>query len=112
MEITFGTSKLKKEVNDDKLRIRRYGPRRAALIQRRLDDLRGAEVLEDIRLLSGHRCHELTGDRDGRLSIDLDHPYRLLFEPADEPIPLKIDGGPDWSKVTAVRIIEVADTHG
>jgi hypothetical protein len=57
------------------------------------------------------RCHELREDRAGQLSLDLDHPYRLIFEPADNPIPLKPDGGIDWKKVTAIRIIGVEDTH-
>lgn len=112
MDIVFGTSKLQKECSDAKLRVRRYGSRRAELMQRRLDDLRAADVLEDIRHLPGHRCHELVGDRAGQLSIDLDHPYRLIFEPADDPVPLKPDGGLDWNQVTTVRILEVADTHG
>jgi proteic killer suppression protein len=108
----FSASKLQKECNDTKLRVRRYGPRRAELIRRRLDELRAADVLEDIRHLPGPRCHELKADRDGQLSVDLDHPYRLIFEPANDPIPCKLDGGLDWSQVTAVRILEVTDTHG
>ncbi len=58
------------------------------------------------------RCHELTGDRARQLSIDLDHPYRLIFEPVEEPPPLKRDGGLDWSAVLAIRIIGIEDTHG
>lgn len=50
-------------------------------------------------------------DRALQLSLDLDHPYRLIFEPANEPIPTKPDGGLDWNKVTAVRILGVEDTH-
>jgi proteic killer suppression protein len=91
---------------------RRYGPRRAALIRRRLDELRDAVVLEDLRNLPGARCHELTGDRDEQLSVDLDHPYRLILEVADDPVPRRPDGGLDWAQVTTVRILEVTDTHG
>ena len=112
MDVLFGTSKLRKQCIDAKLRVRRYGPRRAALMQRRLDELRAAETLEDIRHLPGPRCHELIGDRAGQLSLDLDHPYRLLMEPANDPVPLQPDGGLDWGLVTAVRVIEVTDTHG
>lgn len=43
--------------------------------------------------------------------MDLVHPYRLIFEPANEPAPLLSDGGLDWDRVTAVRIIGVDDTH-
>jgi hypothetical protein len=64
-----------------------------------------------MRRLPG-RCHELTGDRSGQLSLDLDGPYRLIFVPANEPVPLKADGGLDRTRVTAIEIIGVEDTHG
>ncbi len=44
--------------------------------------------------------------------MDLDGPYRLLFQPADNPVPEKDDGGMDWSRITAVCICRVEDTHG
>ena len=59
------------------------------------------------------RCHELTqGQRKGQLSVDLDHPYRLIFVPDHNPVPKREDGGLDWSQVTAVKILGVEDTHG
>jgi proteic killer suppression protein len=82
------------------------------LVMRRLDELRDVEVLADLRSLPQVRCHELTGDRKGELSVDLRGPYRFLFEPANDPVPLKPDGGLDWLRVTVVRILEVTDTHG
>ncbi len=57
------------------------------------------------------RCHELGGDRVGQFSVDLDHPYRLLFIPADEPVPYREDGGIDLERVKEIEIIEIADTH-
>ena len=90
--------------------MRKHGPIRAKKIRQRLDDLRAAQVLEDLRHAPG-RCHELKGDRAWQLSLDLDHPYRLIFEPANNPIPTKEDGGLDWTGVTAVIIIGVEDTH-
>ena len=56
------------------------------------------------------RCHELTGDRRGQLSLDLVHPQRLIIEPA-EPVPRTQDGGLDWAAVTRVVVVEIADTH-
>jgi proteic killer suppression protein len=53
----------------------------------------------------------LSGDRGGQLSVDLEHPYRLLFIPANDPIPVKQDGGLDWAKVTEIEIVEIVDTH-
>lgn len=110
MEITFASDKFREECNDHRLLVRRQGSDRAKRIRRRLDDLRAAETLEVMRSLPG-RCHELKGNRAGQLSLDLDHPYRLLFEPANNPVPKKPDGGLDWTQVTAVRIIGVEDTH-
>ncbi len=111
MNIIFKSSKFHKECNDSKLLQKRYGTLRAKLIRRRLDDLYAAPTLETIRLLPQTRCHELHGDRAGQLSVDLDHPYRLIFEPADNPIPRKDDGGLDWNRVTTVSILGVEDIH-
>jgi hypothetical protein len=55
--------------------------------------------------------HELKGDRKGQLSVDLNHPYRLLFGPGHEPIPVLAVGGLDWTKVTRIKISGVEDTH-
>lgn len=110
MDIVFKNQKFKKECNNQRLLQKQHGQIRAKRIRQRLDDLRAADVLEDMRNLPG-RCHELRGDRAGQLSLDLDHPYRLIFEPANDPIPLKPDGGIDWKKVTTIRIIGVEDTH-
>lgn len=80
---------------------------------RRMQELRAAQSLGDLLPpYSGPgRCHELTGNRAGQLSLDLDHPYRLVFEPAHESRPWRPEGGLDWSRVTSVRILGVEDTH-
>ena len=44
--------------------------------------------------------------------MDLDHPYRLLFAPLHEPLPLREEGGLDWTSVTAINILKIEDTHG
>ena len=59
-----------------------------------------------------HRCHELTGNRKGQISMDLDHPYRLLFQPTHDPLPVRKEGGLDWNLVTAIKILQIEDTHG
>lgn len=46
-----------------------------------------------------HRCHELTGNRQGQLTVDLDHPYRLGFQPNHDPLPKRVEGGLDWKQV-------------
>lgn len=111
MEIVFRTRRLAKQCNSIRDGNRAWGADGAARVRRRLDDLRAAENLEVMRGLPG-RCHELKGQKAGVLSLDLHHPYRLLFESAEDPPPTKVDGGLDWARVTAVRILGVEDTHG
>lgn len=87
-----------------------YGKRRGELIQRRLDDLRAADTLEDVRHLPG-RYHELTADRKGQWACDLDQPYRLIFSPHEYPIPVNEDGQYIWIEIKGVEIIEITDYH-
>ena len=110
MEILFKKNKLRKICNKKALAQRQYGETQGKLLMRRLDELRAARCLGDLRFLPQARCHELKGNRKGQLSVDLRHPYRLIFEPADEPIPKKPDGGLDWEGVKLVRILAVEDT--
>lgn len=111
MDITFKSNRLREELTDERERKKEYGQSCAKKIKRRLDDLRAATCLHDFHHLPG-RCHELTGDLEGVLSLDVDHPYRLLFVPDHDPVPMREDGGLDWTQVTAVRIIGIEDTHG
>ena len=110
MQIFFSSGEDPHDWNDSKRLVRRHSAHRAKLIRRRLDDMRAAPTLEAMRNLPG-RCHELRGNRAGQLSIDLDGPYRLLFEVGDNPVPLKPDGGLDWTKVTTIVVLGVENTH-
>ena len=78
---------------------------------RRIDDLKDVSCLADLHLFPALRPHELLGDRKGQIAVDLKKPYRLVFEPADDPIPKKEDGGLDWIEVTKVRLLEVVNYH-
>ena len=111
MEIFFQDRKLGKIANNQSQLIRKYGQQQVKLLRRRLDELAAADTLEDIRFLPQVRCHELKGNRQGTLAVDVVHPYRLIFEPANDPIPKKDDGGLDWTKVTAITVLAVEDYH-
>lgn len=111
MVILFKNAKLEKECNNENLMVKRFGAKRSKLLKRRLAELAAANVLEDLRNLPQARCHELKGNLKGYLSVDLDHPYRLVLEPANNPLPKRKDGGLDWPKVTEIRIIGMEDTH-
>jgi len=111
MKISFAQNKLKKQANDYRKCQKKMGQRRAELYHRRLNDLRDAESLEDTRHLPGH-YHELTGNRKGQWACDLDHPYRLVFEPHETSIPTDKDGKYIWLEIKGVEIVEVTDYHG
>lgn len=111
MIILFKTKKLAKTCNHKKQATRTYGPELADILMRRLDELRAAARLADMRTLPQARCHELKGNRKGQLSVDLRGPYRLVFKPADDPIPKKRDRGLDWGRVETIKVIDVEDTH-
>ena len=115
MDITFKTRKLAKVFNESRQMEAIHGAQRAKRIRIRLQELRAAATLMDFwppKSPPG-RCHELTqGKPHGRLSVDLDHPYRLIFVPDYDPLPLLPDGGLDWSRVRVVKILGVEDTHG
>ena len=111
MEIYFKSRKLQKICSDEREGIKKLGDKCAKKIRQRLIELKAADCLADISHLPPARLHELTGDRKGTYSVDLLHPYRLIFEAADEPLPLLKTGGLDKTKVCEVLIIEIADTH-
>jgi plasmid maintenance system killer protein len=110
VDIQFRNERFAKECNSAKLLLKTQGEARAKLIRRRLDALRAAVVLDDLRNTPG-RLHELKGDRKGQFSMDLDGPYRLLFVASQSPVPARPEGGIDWTRVTAVTILGVEDTH-
>lgn len=111
MDILFLNDRDRRDFNDSTRLVRRYGPINAKRIRQRLDDLRAAANLDEMSRLPG-RLHPLTQNLGGWLALDLKHPDRLIIEPANDPLPEKDDGGLDWTRVTAVRIIRVGDYHG
>lgn len=93
--------------------VKKHGSIRAKKLKVVLTSLRAATTLAFFAppMSPPHRCHELTGDLQGVLSVDLDHPYRLLFEPLHDPLPEREEGGLDWKQVTDIKILEIKDTH-
>ena len=113
MDISFKSTKLEKEFNEGKRLRKIHGDIRAKKIMLRLADFRVAVCLNDLGppYDGPGRCHELTENRKGQLSVDLDNPCRLIFVPNHAPVPTKGDGGLDWKKVTVIKIIEIGYTH-
>ncbi len=110
MRVYFKNKKLQKQCSIKEEMRKSFGPKMCKKLQQRLMELHAAVTLGDISNLPPPRCHELT-NRNGVFSVDLEYPLRLLFIPADEPVPLKTDGGIDLQRVTEVEVIAIEDTH-
>ena len=110
MEVSFPTSRMQKRCSEEKALQKHWG-KNARKLKQRLMELRAATTLRDIGRTPPARCHELKGKRKGQLSVDLEHPYRLIFKPDHSPLPRRKDGGLDWESVTKVMVIDVVDTH-
>lgn len=110
MDLSFATSKLQKLCESERALTRAHGKARARRIKARLADLIAAASLEEMRQLPG-RCHELSGDRQGQLAIELPDGKRLIIAPAADPPPTREDAGLDWPAVNAIQVIEITDYH-
>lgn len=110
MRIEFKTNKLKKQLTDKRELVKALG-QRAKKANQRMQEFKAAENLAVISKIPAARCHELTGDYDGELAVDISKNYRIVFEPFHDPLPEKPDGGLDWEQVTAIRILRIEDYH-
>ncbi|NJD23504.1 MAG: killer suppression protein HigA [Melioribacter sp.] len=110
MEITFSDKKFALLVNDDRKLYKKMGKVRAEKIRLRLNQLRDAGTLEDVRYLAGN-YHELTDNRKGQWACDLDQPYRLIFTPHENPIPVNPHGQYIWIEIKGVEVIEIINYH-
>jgi proteic killer suppression protein len=115
MEVQFSNKKLKRTIDDDEERTKRFGAEMARKILLRMQALVAAESLATFwPPYSGpERCHELKGNLQGTFSMDVKQPYRLLFRPIEAPEDSGVgDERQRWQAVKAVEITGVEDTHG
>ena len=111
MEIFFHTNNLRKVCSEANVMQKELGQPCAKKLKQRMMELKSATVLSDISHLPPTRLHEHIGSSKGTFSVDLQHPFRLLFIPADVPTPFKPDGGIDLAAVKSVEIIAISDPH-
>jgi proteic killer suppression protein len=111
LKVSFKNKKTAKEFSESRLLEKKHGNIRAKKIRVRLAALHLFAFWPPLR--KPERCHELTGGkRAGQISMDLDHPNRLIFVPDHEPLPQREEGGLDWERATAIIIMGIEDTHG
>ncbi|WP_319559004.1 type II toxin-antitoxin system RelE/ParE family toxin [Marispirochaeta sp.] len=111
MDIQFASARLERIFNSQQQLLKTYGKETVRKIRIRMMVLRSAPTLSTVPTKKPDRCHPLKGDRKGEYAVDLNHPFRLVFEPAGDPLPVKGDGSTDVSAVTVIRILRVEDYH-
>lgn len=110
MQISFKSRKLEKSLTEPREISKTYGVM-AKKVNQRIKDLLAASTLAVMKTIPAANCHELKGDRDGQLAVDISGNWRIIFEPDHDPVPAKSDGGLDWDAVTQIKILEVEDYH-
>ena len=110
MKIEIATRRLTKLLNSEREMSKEYGLRMSKVLANRLAVLGRAPNLAAVPTSKPERRHALKGQRASQQAVDLVHPYRLVFRPAD-PLPKRPDGGLDEERVTAIVIMEVVDYH-
>ena len=79
MEIRFRTRKLKKQYANHQEAEKAYGKDVARKFILRVNIIKKARDIEELKRLPGLRCHELKGNRKGQWAVNLTGFYRLIF---------------------------------
>lgn len=111
MKVSVRTTKLQKLLSKHRELVKKYGEKRARLIERRIVYLREASNLHNVPPTKPLRCHELSGQRKGEFAVNVDEQFRIVFIPDYDPVPRLSDGGIERKAVTEIVIIEVEDYH-
>lgn len=60
-------------------RVKRFSLSIQKLVQRKLDLIDGADLIEDLRTPPGNRLEKLSGNRKGQYSIRVNNQWRICF---------------------------------
>lgn len=99
MEVVFASRKLEKYYLRSQEAEKKYGELVARRFIGRVNFIKAARSLEELKRAPGLRCHPLTGNRQGQWAITLVGRYRLVFEFEDDAR-------------TIVRLLEVTNHYG
>jgi proteic killer suppression protein len=108
LEIKFKDKTLQALCEKQHVAVQKLGSACAHKLRTRLADLAAASRVSD--LVAGHP-HPLSGDLHGQFALNLTGGWRLVFAPANDPVPRRDDASIDWSAVTIVRIEYIGDYH-
>ncbi|MDD3267677.1 MAG: hypothetical protein PHX14_00010, partial [Syntrophomonadaceae bacterium] len=81
----------------------------ARAIIKRLNEIQSAECIADLNHAPPTRCHLLEPHNRGIYAVDVEHPFRLVFQAISEygdPV-----GNIDSAQVNRIKILEVTNYH-
>lgn len=110
MEVEYSSNRLKKQLSSPGDIKKSFG-NMAKKVASRLDDIAASDNLSILCQIPAANCHPLTGDRIGQWALDISGNFRMIFEIANNPIPLKEDKSVDKILVTIIEIVEITDYH-
>ncbi len=108
MDIEFSSPDLQALCEQQRLMTKQLGDNCSRKLRTRLADLRAAANVAE---LTSGRPHLLKRDRAGQFALDLHGGKRIVFEPANNPVPTREDDSIAWDLVTKVRIVFIGDYH-
>jgi len=79
VKVSFRTGKLQRAYEESDRAIRAYGPEVGRRYVLRINIIKAARSLDDLKAQRPLRCHELQGTRAGQWAINLTDRYRLIF---------------------------------
>lgn len=108
MDIEFSSPDIQALCEQQRLMTKQLGDNCSRKLRTRLADLRAAANVAE---LTSGRPHPLKADRANQFALNLQGGKRLVFEPANNPIPTRDDDSIAWDLVTKVRIVFIGDYH-
>jgi len=102
MEIEFVNAKTKKIAENFRKARKLYGKEKAEKIILRINELKAANTLKDIKNLPQARLHPLKINRRGQFSIDTIRQYRIIIKPT---------GNYDINNLKTIKKIKILDLN-
>lgn len=99
MEVQFKNRNLKKQYEDYSKAQQEFGQQVGRRYIQRINIIKRAKDIEELKQLPGLRCHQLKGKHKGKWAVKLTRFYRLIFT---------LSG----SRLEIVRIEEVSKHYG
>jgi plasmid maintenance system killer protein len=110
MEIQYRNNKIEKQLSNASEIKKAFGIN-AKKVSMRLAEIISSDNLAILMQIPAAKCHALSGDRKGEWALNISPNHRLIFEIANDPIPLKEDGSVNTILVTAIELSGTEDYH-